>query len=97
MALSEMSTNTFVNRFCFYVFYPLNLLHNNPILLLGNIQLRVAEPRYNIRHHIIQRVALLRQLLEEYPGHGADARVWVCAAESHVGDLTLHADHLVEN
>lgn len=57
-----------------------NLLHYNPILFLRHIQLWIAQPGYDIRHNIVQRVAFLRQLFKEQPRHSGHTRVLVSAA-----------------
>jgi hypothetical protein len=39
-----------------------------PELILGNAHFRIREPGHNVRHDVVQRVPLLRQLSKEQLG-----------------------------
>ena len=57
-----------------------------------------GEAGEQIREEVVNRVAVLaRQLVEQQPRHGRDARVRVLEAPRHLRDVTLHLHHVVQH
>ena len=74
-----------------------NVFHNGPEWFLFNSFLRVTQSGDDVRHHVVQSVALLGQLGKEEFGEAGDLVDRVHDAARHVGDLPLHLDHVVED
>ena len=69
-----------------------DILHDGPEIILFDAHLGVGQTGHNIRHHVVQGVALLGQLGEEELGPGGDLVLLVHNAECNVTDLSFNLD-----